>query len=45
MFSYDPLIEAEVLFASCLWAFSLLFYVRSAILNMFYTYVKSLFNG
>ena len=40
MFSYDPLIEAEVLFASCLWAFSLPFYVRSAILNMFYPYVK-----
>ena len=40
MLSYDPLIEAEVLFASCLWAFSLPFYVRSAIPNRFYTYVK-----
>jgi len=35
-----PSKEAEVLFAFSFWAFSLPFYVRSASLDRFYTYVK-----
>ena len=38
MLSHDPLKGGRG--TVCLWAFSLPFYVRSAILNRFYTYVK-----